>query len=591
MVNGGKEMEDVFDFEVFQKSFVIDNVEYTTFNQWVIQTNSRKYVGGITLKSKQPDEKLLLLAFDKKNRTMAPISITMLSDILLGIKKIPFPDALRRYKSAFETLPIIDFHISKDCFLELSDKISVLVTSVDKSVPNVNLNVEMIEHLRIVPSMIFFSAFDGITTTVYFELQSEDIQRIKPWGILSKITFYLNDRAIGEYFTQKCDVTNNSTISFLCQPKIVSVLGRRRMAGMKISGINVYELSDFIVSSAGLLNSVQLPQELIQCQNWYTVIIPVLGLEITTSLGIGCVEFFTKEDQAISRILGFEENFNSYKTFALVHVNGEKLYSAFQIGRQQIEQALDLLINLLRDDSLFSIHSLGNHLLSRDIDFFERTVELSPWVYIETPFNGAHISYNFKDSINPSPLQVPNSFLELTPEIQKAELLLIKATGTNDEEITPLFNSLKWIRKSWETNNFEDKIINIIIALEFIVSKEPNVPLMSKSLRKACINSIKEVIASFEGSEECSSEFLVDVSDKFHRAYTETPFMVKLKNLIDRLKIPVTENEHELIVLARKHRNDIIHGRGGTLLPTDDIYRLCECVSRIALYKINSLEA
>lgn len=142
-------MEDVFDFEVFQKSFVIDNVEYTTFNQWVIQTNSRKYVGGITLKSKQPDEKLLLLAFDKKNRTMAPISITMLSDILLGIKKIPFPDALRRYKSAFETLPIIDFHISKDCFLELSDKISVLVTSVDKSVPNVNLNVEMIEHLNI----------------------------------------------------------------------------------------------------------------------------------------------------------------------------------------------------------------------------------------------------------------------------------------------------------------------------------------------------------------------------------------------------------------------------------------------------------
>ncbi|WP_325228404.1 hypothetical protein, partial [Oscillibacter sp.] len=116
-------MEDVFDFEVFQKSFVIDNVEYTTFNQWVIQTNSRKHVGGITLKSKQPDEKLLLLSFDKKNRTMAPISITMLSDILLGIKKIPFPDALCRYKTAFETLPPIDFQIANDFFLELSDKI------------------------------------------------------------------------------------------------------------------------------------------------------------------------------------------------------------------------------------------------------------------------------------------------------------------------------------------------------------------------------------------------------------------------------------------------------------------------------------
>ena len=133
-------------------------------------------------------------------------------------------------------------------------------------------------------------------------------------------------------------------------------------------------------------------------------------------------------------------------------------------------------------------------------------------------------------------------------------------------------------------------ILNIIIALEFIVSKEPNVPMMSKSLRKACIKAIEEVITNFEGLIDCSPTFLNDVSEKFHRAYTETPFMVKLRNLIARLEIPVTENEYELITLARKHRNDIIHGRSGTLLPTDDIYRLCECVGRIALYKINSLE-
>lgn len=316
-----------------------------------------------------------------------------------------------------------------------------------------------------------------------------------------------------------------------------------------------------------------------------------MGLEITNSFGVGCVEFFTKEDQSISRILDFEDNFRAYKTFALVHVNSEKMYLAFQIGKQQIEQTLDLLINLLKDDSLFSIHSLGNHLLSRDIDFFERKVELAPWVYIETPFNDAHISYNFQETGNPSPLQVSGIFLELIPEIKKAELLLIKATGTNDEEITPLFNSLKWIRKSWEASKFEDKIINIIIALEFIVSKEPNVPMMSKSLRKACIKAIKEVITSFEGDVDCNPAFLNDISVKFHRAYTETPFMVKLKSLIDRLGIPVTENEYELIALARKHRNDIIHGRNSTLLPTDDIYRLCECVGRIALYKIDSLEA
>lgn len=33
------------------------------------------------------------------------------------------------------------------------------------------------------------------------------------------------------------------------------------MAGMKINGVNVYELSDFIVSSAGLLKLVLVPNE------------------------------------------------------------------------------------------------------------------------------------------------------------------------------------------------------------------------------------------------------------------------------------------------------------------------------------------
>lgn len=583
-------MDDLFDFNLFQTPFVIDNVEYMIFNQWLVQINSGEFINGITLKGKNADEKFLLLAFDKGNRTIAPIPINTLNSILIGIKNIPFPSKLSKYAQLFETLPGKDYCISKDCFLQLSNQISALVTLATQNVTNEHIECEMIEPLRIIPDMLVISAFDGVTTTIYFEIQNASLQLIRPWGILSKIAFFRNDNFIGEYYTQKCNSIDASTTSFLCQPKIVSILERRKMSSIKFDGVNVYELSDFIVSSAGLLNSVQFPQEFSQCQKWYTVIIPVSGLEITNSFGMGCVEFFAKDNPVILKILDFDENFAKYKTFALVHVNNEKMYSAFQIGKQQIEQTLDLLINLLKDDSLFSIHSLGNHLLSRDVDFFERKVELAPWVYIETPFDSAHLSYNFQETGNPVPLQISSGFLELMPEIQKAELLLIRATGTNDEEITPLFNSLKWIRKSWETSNFEDKIINIIIALEFIVSKEPNVPMMSKSLRKACIKAIEEVITNFEGLIDCSPTFLNDVSEKFHRAYTETPFMVKLRNLIARLEIPVTENEYELITLARKHRNDIIHGRSGTLLPTDDIYRLCECVGRIALYKINSLE-
>jgi len=171
--SGGKEMEDLFDFNLFQQSFVVDNIEYTMFNQWLVQINSGEYVEGITLKSKQADGNFLLLALDNKNHTIIPILISILGNILLGIKNIPFPDKLDGYKPLFETIPKTDWHVPKKCFLKLSDKISALVTSVAKSNPDIRIEIEMIEHFRIVPNMVFFSVFDGITTTVYFEIQNE----------------------------------------------------------------------------------------------------------------------------------------------------------------------------------------------------------------------------------------------------------------------------------------------------------------------------------------------------------------------------------------------------------------------------------
>ena len=303
-------MDDLFDFNLFQSPFVVNNEEYTILNQWLVQTKNGEFVDGITLKGKTTDGKFLLLALDKTNKAIVPIPISTLNSILTGIKNIPFPSALSKYARLFEALPGKNYHISKDGFRKLSNQISALVTLANPNGTNAYIECEMIEHLRIIPDMLVISAFDGITTTIYFEIQNERLQLIRPWGILSKISFFRNDNFIGEYYTQKCNSINASTTSFLCQPKIVSVLERRKMSSIKIDGVNVYELSDFIVSSAGLLNSVQFPQEFSQCQKWYTVIIPVSGLEITNSFGMGCVEFFAKDDPAISKILAFDENFD-----------------------------------------------------------------------------------------------------------------------------------------------------------------------------------------------------------------------------------------------------------------------------------------
>ena len=113
--------------------------------------------------------------------------------------------------------------------------------------------------------------------------------------------------------------------------------------------------------------------------------------------------------------------------------------------------------------------------------------------------------------------------------------------------------------------------------------------MLNKPTRKKCKNAIKEILKELYIPKEEVEELEKNVCEKFDRTYTETPFMLKLRNLVNRLNIPIHETEFELIDKARKHRNGIIHG-GNDSIKMNDIYKLCEVISKIAFYKINSLE-
>lgn len=67
---------------------------------------------------------------------------------------------------------------------------------------------------------------------------------------------------------------------------------------------------------------------------------------------------------------------------------------------------------------------------------------------------------------------------------------------------------------------------------------------------------------------------------------TEVSFGSKLDILIDRLSIPVSKNEKELLNKARKIRNELIHGLNMASISTLEIKKLCGIMSRILMYKI-----
>ncbi len=578
-------MNNLYDINIFNRTFKIDETEYKLLSQLYIVIDENKCINVLKLGT---DNEVLLVGWDKLKQQVFPINISNVSKCIKDLKMIA---------ALSDEEEIVDFDIEMEyekfkgtSILKLIDNISVLATADEALLESTNIEIEFYDSLKYTPTSFICESFDGLKIKFLFEFGNVFNDELQNWGILSPLKIYINDKSIGEHYVQRSCALNNERVLFLCQSKISELLNATSLAStLSIENMDIYTLSDFLVSTAGLLNSVNYPDDYPAGQYWFTTIIPITGVIYDQEFGIGNVLFLTKESDTVSNICEFNDNFNNYDHFALVHVNEEKMYNAFKISKKQIEQSIDLLVNVLKDDSLYSTHGMGIYFLPKNINIFDTKVNVTNFFYIENTYTNSRLSGNIEEVRNHPLIQIDKNFIECLKELNKMELLLIKANGTNDEEITPLFNALKWVRKAWNSENSEDKIIYAIIALEFIVSKEKNEQMLNKPTRKKCKNAIKEILKELSIPKEEFEKLEKNVCEKFDRTYTETPFMLKLRNLVNRLNIPIHETEFELIDKARKHRNGIIHG-GNDSIKMNDIYKLCEVISKIAFYKINSLE-
>lgn len=577
-----------FDISLIGQKFVINEDEHKVLLQMCITPLENTPNRILVLNSKTNNQNLKIVAWNERLKKILPIACVDAKQVIESVKKMPFDDVLRARVSA---LQVENLGSNESLHLEaLSEGIEILIARNSEPVLSDTHQIEVeFDTTKLIPLHFVYGAFDGLRMCVYFELEACQVVSIKNWGILSPIRIYVDNSPSGEYYAQNTNIVEE-TVSFECEPQIVAALEHRKTGWMRIEKINPIDLTDFLASTAGLHNTVSFPEDYPTAPQWYIVATPVSGIAFGKDFGIGNVMFYTASSEEIMHICGFSPKLSEYDSFALVNVNSDTLYHAFVQAKKQIEQAVDLLVNILKDDSLYSVHSIGKHLLRRNNTVFERKVSIPSWVYIEVPFTGGKLICDYTEIVKQENLLVPESFKMLQHELNKIELLLLKANGTNDKELTPLFNSLKWIRRAWDAEDFDDKVIYSIIALEFIVSKEPNSPMMEKSLRKKCKGEIRKIIAMMKSPPIDKTLYSQQVCDKFDRTYTENPFMGKLRNLIDRLNIPVSPDEMELIAKCRKQRNGIVHGENDSKLPTDEIYRLCECIGRIAFYKLASLE-
>lgn len=289
-------------------------------------------------------------------------------------------------------------------------------------------------------------------------------------------------------------------------------------------------------------------------------------------------------------------------TIAWVSVKSDSLYNAFSLGKKLLIVAAEFLAFMIKNDMYadwFGAVEFNNNVW--DVRSHYPQISLESVFYIENCILGESITLTDKNMRIPAAIKLDDN-AEYLFEYNWIENFFCKVQ-TENKRILRLQYALKWIVQAWDAEDSYDRVIYCSMALEFIVNGEKGSNIFdeyarkairtnfTKSERKALVEILIEKIElkEIDGfSESNVMELNESIKNIIRSKLTEVSFKSKLDNLINRLNIPVSKDEKELLNKARKIRNELIHGLNMASISTLEIKKLCGITSRILMYKIMS---
>lgn len=587
-------MNKLYDINLFQTKLSFLNKKCSMMLQFYIQNSSGSNLRcGIAKTGDKKESNLsdiyFLFGIDITNHVITPINGKYIREILSIIKKL---DIDQKIKDIFFNIDA-DINVNEDAtaLKFINDNLFIFVSSSELSSELNSITISCLDDNKTRPLNFCFYASDGLDLNVYIELAQITYDPYAKYHLLDGIKIFMNYEFMGEYYPDNL-INDNGKIKLMCRLFNNKLFQDSSFSKFNFDNLNVFDIMYFTARMAGLSDdSIKFPPEYKQSYNWYTVIIPINNLSVESEFGIGNVRLLKHTNGELKE---FQKHLDSSpiisKSYSKVYINEYNFYNAYVKAKKQIEQSMDLLINIARDDSIYSNHSVATQIIDKDLSYFSAKPELDTWCYIENSFYEKKVIFNSKSIATKSELIISNSTLIALNDCEKIELMMIKLAESEDKNTLPLFNALKWIRKAWDSTDEDDQIIYSIIALEFVVSGEKGEPLIERTKRKLIKKDLENSIRSRYKVSDNLENLILKVLDKFDYAYSDTPFFVKLQKLIERLEIPLQDNYIKLIRTARDKRNDIIHGRNSETISYYDIKRLCEIVSQITFCKISSME-
>lgn len=480
---------------------------------------------------------------------------------------------------------------SGDTFIQLIGHLYVLIDKDENKKTSVTIEIQVSEDNFIKPEKLNFVGYYG--SDDYGQIILTDIfeKDLKNFHLIDNITVYVDygEGRQQQYVGLVLSVRKESDSTVLLKFNTdVHSLKNTKLDLLFSENIDPRYLLDFVIRSSGWTADI----EGIEKHSYPSIVlIPVHNILVgTDSIGIGNVELLSSDSDNydVLQMKGkLKEKWHDY-SFAKVHVDSKSIYEAYSQAKRQVEDALNAINHIVKQDSLFELYTTQSYTTEWNRDVFVPKPTIGSLVYARNLVTNGVVVSDMERIVEPSVLKLDDSFNEKVEKMDWYEdLIAANMDNAVSRKMKILLDSLKWLKRSWDAVDLEDQIIYSNISIEFLLSGEKAPSLLNKAIRNKIVDAaMTEFNEVFDGSEEEKNKLSKDIKQKISGALTNTPLFAKLYHLTYTLEVPITTRDKNYLNLIRKKRNDLIHGRSTESMDKMDIWKSNTIIGMIIAYKM-----
>lgn len=378
------------------------------------------------------------------------------------------------------------------------------------------------------------------------------------------------------------------TISSFMHELVYSKLGH-----YSSQGLNIHSHMNTILRTTGMEKEQINIEGYEKSYSPYLVIIPLENLSIIEgSFGLGDINFHSKQEilkkyKGINKFYS-EELHGEFETYAQTIVESDNTYNAYQIGLKKIRSAIDIIILFSKNDRIYNLYNLGKELNEWSRLIIYQNPECSTFYYVESITLNEKIFSDSKNIRENTSLVIDSAFNKLIKELEWYEESLYKNLINKQSLVSrQLFNAVKWLNRSWKTNDIEDKIIYTNISMEFLVSEVKTEPFIPKEIVREFKRDLKKIL---KDKDIYTTENSNKIKDKSLSKLSDPPLKIKVKSLISQLEIPITNEEFDSLWEVRLYRNDLVHGRDNLKYNSENVLIANIILGELISYRLRNEE-